>query len=86
MYRQSTTVRAAIRLAVAPDRSGDSRAAVVSTRSAWAARSETGKLVIAIVVAPAPPPLAHVPAVPEPAPFLALAIGLLALYRRMRRA
>jgi hypothetical protein len=41
-----------MRLDVAPDRRLVSRAAVVSTRSATAARGERGKFVRAIVVAP----------------------------------
>jgi len=52
MYRQSTTVSAAIRLAVAPERSDVSRAAVVSVMSAVPVRRDSGKFVIAIVVAP----------------------------------
>lgn len=52
IYRQSTTVRAAIRLAVAPERNAVSRAAVVRTRSTDRASGDRGKLVIATVRAP----------------------------------
>jgi hypothetical protein len=45
-------VSAAIRLAVAPERSDVSRAAVVRTMSAVPTRRDSGKLVMAMVVDP----------------------------------